>query len=88
MSVEGMRSIVELALEHGIPQICFSDSIGSLGEGSPRESAAASWLVANPTHDPGSDYGKQKAECRALLKEFSDAGTCCCGLAFDFLAVD
>jgi hypothetical protein len=31
----------------------------------------ASWLVENPTQDPGSDYGRQKRRCRELLSQFA-----------------
>eukprot|EP00039_Didymoeca_costata_P032645 m.38713 g.38713 ORF g.38713 m.38713 type:complete len:327 (-) comp9464_c0_seq2:21-1001(-) len=54
--------------------VCFSDSIGSYGKGSPRKHATGRWLVQNPTHDPGSDYGIQKRECRELLRLATERG--------------
>merc|ERR1712048_678469 len=53
-------------------KLMFTDSIGSFGGDSPRDEVLASWLVANPTQDPGSDYGKQKRACRELMKKYAD----------------
>lgn len=74
VTVGGMGTLVRLSLKYNVPKICFSDSIGSYGAESPRDQVAARWLVECPTQDPGSDYGRQKRECRALLKEFEEAG--------------
>ncbi len=68
--VNGMDRLLQAMREFNVPRICFSDSIGSYGGSSPRELAPASWLVANPEQDPGSDYGVQKRKCRELMRDF------------------
>ncbi len=72
VTVGGMQRILECMREVGLNKICFSDSIGSFGAEAPRDNATARWVVEHPTQDPGSEYGIQKRECRALLKSFSD----------------
>jgi nucleoside-diphosphate-sugar epimerase len=63
--VGGMRRLLDAMREYSVPNINFSDSIGSYGAECPRETAIpAAWLVENPKQDPGSDYGRQKRECR------------------------
>lgn len=80
ITVGGMRNILEgmckvnAANEQDSPvftKLLFTDSIGSFGCEAPRENVLASWLPANPNQDPGSDYGRQKRECRNLMDEFS-----------------
>lgn len=56
VTVGGMRNLLAACERHGITKICFSDSIGSFGHGSPREGASARWLTQHPEHDPGSEY--------------------------------
>ena len=73
ITVGGMRRILECMDSAGLKKICFSDSIGSFGAESPRTEASASWLVAHPAQDPGSDYGRQKRECRKLLQHYATA---------------
>ena len=68
--VNGMEHILQAMRAFNVPRICFSDSIGSFGGDAPRELASASWLVSNPTQDPGSDYGVQKRKCRELMCDF------------------
>ena len=70
-TVGGMSRILHAMLASGVRKICFSDSIGSFGAAAPREDAPASWLVAHPAQDPGSDYGVLKRECRQLLARFA-----------------
>jgi threonine 3-dehydrogenase len=70
-TVGGMSLILHAMLASGVTRICFSDSIGSFGATAPREDAPASWLVAHPSQDPGSDYGVLKRECRQLLARFA-----------------
>lgn len=72
ITVGGMRTILECMKEVGLRRICFSDSIGSFGRMSPRDNAAANWLIAHPEQDPGSDYGVQKRLCRDLLHQYSE----------------
>ena len=74
VTIGGMQNTLAAMKTVGCRRICFTDSIGSYGATSPRTDVAASWLVANPTQDPGSDYGKQKRACRELLKEFQMEG--------------
>ena len=69
--VGGMEKILRCMASAGVRRICFSDSIGSFGSEAPRAAASASWLVRNPTQDPGSDYGRQKRACRELMAAFS-----------------
>lgn len=69
--VGGMQRLLDVMRARSIPTICFSDSIGSFGASSPRAHVPASWLVSNPTQDPGSAYGRQKRECRALMRAFA-----------------
>lgn len=71
--VGGMSRLLDAMSRHAIRQVCFSDSIGSFGSESPRRAVGASWLVQNPTQDPGSAYGRQKRECRALMKKFASS---------------
>jgi nucleoside-diphosphate-sugar epimerase len=68
--IGGMKNTLAAMELVGCRRICFTDSIGSFGASSPRTGAKASWLVANPTQDPGSDYGLQKRACRELLNDF------------------
>lgn len=65
-----MERVLSCMRDYNIKKIYFSDSIGSYGMGSPRFSATARWLMDNPTHDPQSDYGTQKRQCRELLVRF------------------
>ena len=69
--VNGMDRLLKAMRKHNVPNICFSDSIGSYGASAPREGATARWLVENPTQDPGSDYGVQKRACRDLMQAFA-----------------
>ena len=69
--IGGMKNTLDAMKSVGCRRICFTDSIGSFGATSPRENVSASWLVDNPTQDPGSDYGLQKRACRELLDEFA-----------------
>ena len=69
--IGGMRNVLEAMRTVGARRICFTDSIGSFGNTSPRDGVSARWLAENPTQDPGSDYGKQKRACRELLDEFA-----------------
>jgi nucleoside-diphosphate-sugar epimerase len=71
ITIGGMKNTIEAMKEVGCRRICFTDSIGSFGCTSPRDDIAGSWLVENPTQDPGSDYGRQKRACRELLNEFA-----------------
>ena len=68
--VNGMDIVLKIMRDFNVSRICFSDSIGSYGGSSPRDNVSARWLVENPTQDPGSDYGVQKRQCRALMKAF------------------
>lgn len=70
VTIGGMKNTIEAMKEVGCRRICFTDSIGSFGGTSPRTNVAGSWLVDNPTQDPGSDYGRQKRACRELLNDF------------------
>lgn len=64
----GMESLLSTLTDLSVDcKVCFTDSIGSFGEGSPRENATGRWLTENLDHDAGSDYGRQKRECRKLL---------------------
>jgi len=74
VTVGGMRNVLEAMNQTGARRICFTDSIGSFGAEAPRNDVSASWLVANPTQDPGSDYGKQKRANRELLDAFAKDG--------------
>jgi threonine 3-dehydrogenase len=65
-----MERVLNCMREFNIKKIYFSDSIGSYGITSPRLSATARFLMENPTHDPQSDYGLQKRQCRELLVRF------------------
>lgn len=71
ITVKGMERILACMTKYGVKKICFSDSIGSFGESSPRENCPGKWLVENPKQDPGSTYGRQKRSCRELLNSFS-----------------
>lgn len=68
--IGGMKNTLAAMQKVGCRRICFTDSIGSFGATAPRDDASASWLVDNPTQDPGSDYGIQKRRVRELLNEF------------------
>ena len=68
--VGGLRRLLKVMGARGVPRICFSDSIGSFGAAAPRERCAASWLAAHPEQDPGSAYGRQKCECREIMREW------------------
>jgi len=72
--IGGMQNVLAAMKGVGCRRICFTDSIGSFGSTSPRDDVAASWLVANPAQDPGSDYGVQKRACRELLAEWAKEG--------------
>ena len=69
--IGGMENVLSAMKEVGCRRICFTDSIGSFGADSPRSGVHGSWLVDNPTQDPGSDYGRQKRACRELLDDFA-----------------
>ena len=71
VTVGGMEKLLRCMREAGLSRICFSDSIGSFGASAPREDASASWLTEHPHQDPGSDYGVQKRDVRALLSEYA-----------------
>lgn len=71
VTIGGMENVLKAMSETGVRQICFTDSIGSFGHTAPRKDATAAWLVANPTQDPGSDYGLQKRGCRNLMTKFA-----------------
>lgn len=71
ITVGGMGNLLAVMKELGLHSIYFSDSIGSFGKSSPRDSVSASWLIAHPLQDPGSDYGTQKRSCRELMDEYS-----------------
>jgi len=61
VTVKGFERLIRAMDKAKMPEttkICFSDSIGSYGRSAPRNEATADWLVANPTQDPGSEYGK------------------------------
>ena len=70
ITVGGMKYLLDVMRSHDVSTILFSDSIGSFGETSPRKHCKASWLVSNPTQNPGSEYGRQKRECRDLMNAF------------------
>lgn len=72
ITVGGMSNLLEVMLDLGLDRIMFSDSIGSFGRSSPRDGVSASWLVSNPSQDPGSDYGVQKRKCRELLWKYAE----------------
>jgi threonine 3-dehydrogenase len=71
VTVGGMARLLRCMLDAGLSRLCFSDSIGSFGAAAPRENATAAWLTAHPEQDPGSDYGAQKRECRALMARYA-----------------
>ena len=71
VTVGGLERLLRAMRGAGLSRVCFSDSIGSFGAAAPRERAPAAWLAAHPAQDPGSDYGAQKRECRALLSRYS-----------------
>ena len=75
VTVGGLRTVLDCMAQHGVPRICFSDSIGSFGEGG--GCYAGRWLTENPSADPGSDYGLQKRECRELMKIWVEEGAGC-----------
>jgi len=70
VTIGGMKNVLNAMGKAGCRRICFTDSIGSFGSSSPRNDVEASWLIDNPTQDPGSDYGLQKRACRELMNEF------------------
>jgi len=70
VTIGGMRNVLDAMADVGARRICFTDSIGSFGNTSPRNDATARWLHENPTQDPGSDYGRQKRVCRELMAQF------------------
>ena len=70
VQVAGMERVLTCMQEFNIKKIYFSDSIGSYGIGSPRVDATARWLIEHPEHDPQSDYGNQKKQCRDLLAHY------------------
>ena len=72
VTVLGMQRLLEAMRAVGLRKICFSDSIGSFGAEAPRDDASACWLLEHPTQDPGSEYGRQKRECRELLREYAE----------------
>jgi threonine 3-dehydrogenase len=72
VTIGGMKNILAAMEKYNVHNICFSDSIGSFGNGSPRYDCPASFLAYNSNHNSGSSYGKQKAACRQLLKDFSN----------------
>ena len=68
--VGGLQRLLRVMSDRGVPRICFSDSIGSFGGSAPRENCSASWLCAHPEQDPGSAYGRQKRECREIMRKW------------------
>lgn len=71
-TVGGMRRLIEAMDKNNVPKsvkVLFSDSIGSYGSWSPRLDVDARWLTLpeNQHQDPGSEYGKQKKQCREIL---------------------
>mmetsp|Transcript_12198 Transcript_12198/g.28995 ORF Transcript_12198/g.28995 Transcript_12198/m.28995 type:complete len:356 (+) Transcript_12198:54-1121(+) len=70
ITVGGMERLCRACDTHGVPRICFTDSIGSFGASAPRQGATARWLTENLDQDPGSDYGVQKRGCRKVLREW------------------
>jgi len=74
VTVKGMRNVLSAMSAVGCRRICFTDSIGSFGAEAPRHGVKASWLVANPGQDPGSDYGRQKRAVREMLSDFELSG--------------
>lgn len=74
VTVGGMRNVLYAMLWANVRRILFTDSIGSFGDAAPRTNCTARWLTENPNQNPGSDYGRQKRGCRALLKEFKKHG--------------
>jgi nucleoside-diphosphate-sugar epimerase len=67
ITVGGMKRLLGAMKTYGPRFLLFSDSIGSYGKEAPRKEASVRWLVDNPKQDPGSDYGVQKREIRALM---------------------
>ena len=70
VTVGGMENVLSAMGSVGARRICFTDSIGSFGSTSPRKGVTARWLHENPAQDAGSDYGRQKRECRELMAQF------------------
>ena len=70
VTIGGMTNVIAAMKTVGCRRICFTDSIGSFGASSPREDVAASWLVANPTQDPGSDYGLRASPSHCHCQSF------------------
>lgn len=71
VTVGGMKNVLDAMADVGSRRICFTDSIGSFGQATPRKGATARWLFENPDQDPGSDYGRQKRGCRDLMAQFT-----------------
>lgn len=74
--IDGLEHVLSSLLDLGLAssvRVCFSDSIGSLGVGSPRRDASARWLTSaeGRKHDSGSEYGRLKARCRGMLEKYS-----------------
>jgi len=73
-TVGGMKTLLQVMEEFNVNKMLFSDSIASFPTAAPRKDAPASWLTENPQEEPDAEIGKQKAECRQLLKAFTQAG--------------
>lgn len=73
-TVGGMKNILQVMKEYNVNKIIFADSVASYGPSGPRKDAPARWLIENPAEAPSSDIGRQKKECRQLLKQFTEAG--------------
>lgn len=71
ITVGGIKNLLQSMKKFGLNRIYFSDSLASYGTRAPREEVTVDWLIANPSQDPGSDYGIQKRQCRELLYEYS-----------------
>ena len=69
--VGGMETLLECMREAEVRTLLFSDSIGSFGAEAPRADATARWLTEHRAQDPGSDYGRQKRECRDLMRRYA-----------------
>jgi len=73
-TVGGMKNLLQVMQEFGVPKMIFADSVASFGASAPRAEAPARWLTEHTKEDPGSDIGRQKQACRHLLSEFSKDG--------------
>ena len=72
VTVGGMKNVLEAMKKFKVRKLCFSDSIGSFGKGSPPEQlpSPASW---SPTQIMTlAPHMANKAACRRLMKDFSD----------------